>query len=119
MKRDIDAEYSELLDELQEAVDENDPHGLRSDRVRVIRLRIEQLLRKYMSRAAQPADSRRTGPEAFNCGRPAYVGRHDPTDRKMLHTAARPAAISAARGAAARQAVIRTKANCLRPRIRA
>ena len=67
MKHDIDAEYNELLDELQEAVDEHDPYGLRGDRIRVIRLRIEQLLRTQI-RAAQPASgfNRRTGPHALN-----------------------------------------------------
>ena len=45
MGRDIDAEYSDLLDELQALADEDDPHRLHADRIWVIRLRMAQLQR--------------------------------------------------------------------------
>ena len=60
MMRDLDAEYDELVDELEKAVQENDP-AKRGDRIRVVRLQIQDLLREQMDLAArlQPLDQRR------------------------------------------------------------
>ena len=65
MMRNIDAEYDELMDELEEAVDENDP-GERGARIRVVRLQIEELLQAQMSHISPPPSDRRTGPNALN-----------------------------------------------------
>ena len=47
MGRDVDAEYNDLLEELQVLADEDDPQRLHADRVRVIRLRMAQLQRDH------------------------------------------------------------------------
>ena len=66
MMRDLDAEYDELVDELEEAVDENDS-AKRGERLRVLRLRVEDIIREQMGYSPRPQPShRRTGPNALH-----------------------------------------------------
>ena len=57
MTRDLNAELDELVDELEKAVQEKDP-AKRGDRMRVVRLQIQDLLREQRDLAAslQPLD---------------------------------------------------------------
>ena len=65
MMRDMDAEYDELIDELEAAVDERD-HAERGERVRSVRIRIEDLLREQMGLPGRiPLVDRRHGPTAL------------------------------------------------------
>ena len=66
MTRDIDEGYDELIDELEAAVDEGD-QAERGKRIRMVRLKIEDLLREEMGLPARlPPVDRRWGPDALN-----------------------------------------------------
>ena len=66
MMRDLDAEYDELVDELEEVVQEVGSTGC-GERLRVVRLRIEDLLREQMGLAGRmPPSDRRHGPTALH-----------------------------------------------------
>ena len=64
--RDLDEEYDDLMDELKEAIEEHDCVE-RGDRMRSVRIQIEDLLREQMGLGARLQSSdRRTGPNALN-----------------------------------------------------
>ena len=66
MLRDLDAEYDELMDELGEILQEIGSADC-DGRIRVMRLRIEDLMREQMGLDARlKIGDRRTGPDALN-----------------------------------------------------
>ena len=62
--RDIDAEYDELMDELEKAV--NAHPAERGELIQVVRRRVEELLLAQMGSISRPLRVRRTGPDALN-----------------------------------------------------
>ena len=66
MMRDLDAEYDELMAELEDAVDEKNA-AERGARIQVVRAGIEDLLGRQMGLSARlQSGDRRTGPNALN-----------------------------------------------------
>ena len=60
---DIDAEYDELMDELEEAVNARSPE--RGERIQVIRRRVDELIRAQVGCLPWQPD-RRSEPSALN-----------------------------------------------------
>ena len=63
MRRNPDAEYGALMDELQRAIDEQDASDIHRDRIKALRARIEELLREQIAEPKGPSSPQMTRDE--------------------------------------------------------